>query len=69
MKVVRTDRLSLEQLKRYAAAFDEMSDETGARYSAATFVEWLRLETSTLPRREPRRVARQPPLLASGSSA
>jgi hypothetical protein len=67
VKVVPTDRLSLAQLQRYAAAFDEMSDETGARFAAAAFVEWLRLETTALPRREPHAV-RRPSLLASGSS-
>jgi hypothetical protein len=57
----------LEQLQRYAAAFDEMSDEIGARFAAAAFVEWLRLETSGPRRREPHRAVR-PSLLASGSS-
>jgi hypothetical protein len=50
VKVVPTDRLSLEQLQRYAATFDEISDETGARYPAAAFIDWLRLEMSGPPR-------------------
>jgi len=36
----------LDALQRYAEAFDEVSDETGARYSAAAFVRWLKIEVS-----------------------
>lgn len=40
---VRAGRLGLGQLQRLAAVFDEISDESGARYHAATFVDWVRL--------------------------
>jgi hypothetical protein len=43
----------LDALQRYAEAFDEVSDETGARYSAAAFVRWLKIEVS--PPREAER--------------
>jgi hypothetical protein len=39
-----TGRLGLGQLQRLAAAFDAISDESGARYSAASFAEWVRRE-------------------------
>ncbi len=32
-------------LASYAVAFDEISEADGACYSAAAFVEWIRLET------------------------
>ena len=34
-------------LASYAIAFDEISEADGACYSAAAFVEWLRLETGS----------------------
>ena len=46
----------LTALERYAAAFDEISAEDEARYSAAAFVRWLRLEVAD-PRREVDRAA------------
>ncbi len=36
---------TIDALASYAAAFDEISEADGACYSAAAFVEWLRLET------------------------
>lgn len=36
--------LTLAQLDHMAAAFDRISDETGARYSAAAFAEYVRDE-------------------------
>jgi hypothetical protein len=48
----------LDALQQYADAFDEVSDETGARYSAAAFVRWLKIEVSPpheAERHEPRR--------------
>jgi hypothetical protein len=41
---LRTDTVSLAALRRLAGQFDEISDETGARYSAGAFVDWLRTE-------------------------
>lgn len=38
---------ALDALERYARAFDEISDEQDARYSARSFVRWVRLETTT----------------------
>ena len=35
---------ALDALERYARAFDEISDEQDARYSARSFVRWVRLE-------------------------
>ncbi|HEX9738500.1 MAG TPA: hypothetical protein VGA91_04650 [Candidatus Limnocylindria bacterium] len=46
----------LDALERYAAAFDEVSDESEAHYPAAAFVRWLRLEVAD-PRREVDRAA------------
>ena len=37
---------ALDALERYARAFDEISDEQDARYSARSFVRWVRLETT-----------------------
>ena len=37
---------ALDALERYARAFDAISDEQDARYSARRFVRWLRLETT-----------------------
>ena len=36
---------ALEALERYARAFDEISAEQDAHYSARSFVRWVRLET------------------------
>jgi len=38
-------RATLAALASYARAFDEISEADGASYSAAAFVEWIRLET------------------------
>jgi hypothetical protein len=46
---------ALDALERYARAFDQISDEQDARYSARSFVRWLRLET-TAPRGQQRRI-------------
>ena len=40
---------ALDALERYARTFDEISDEQDARYSARSFVRWVRLE-ATAPR-------------------
>ena len=45
---------ALDALERYARAFDAISDEQDAKYSARSFVRWVRLETS--PRATERRV-------------
>ena len=37
---------ALDALERYARAFDAISDEQDARYSARSFVRWVRLETA-----------------------
>ena len=37
---------ALDALERYARAFDEISRESEAHYSARSFVRWLRLETA-----------------------
>ena len=37
---------ALDALERYARAFDEISREQDAHYSARTFVRWPRLETT-----------------------
>jgi hypothetical protein len=39
--------LTLPRLELYAIAFDEISDETGAHYSAGAFVAWLKAELDT----------------------
>ena len=36
---------ALDALERYARAFDEISREQDAHYSARSFVRWVRLET------------------------
>ena len=36
---------ALDALERYARAFDEISRESDAHYSARSFVRWVRLET------------------------
>ena len=41
---------ALEALERYARAFDEISREQDAHYSARSFVRWVRLEATTPPR-------------------
>jgi hypothetical protein len=37
---------ALDALERYARAFDDISREQDAHYSARSFVRWLRLETT-----------------------
>ena len=37
---------ALDALERYAGAFDEISGEQDAHYSARSFVRWIRMETS-----------------------
>ena len=37
---------ALDAQERYARAFDEISDEQDERYSARSFVRWVRLETT-----------------------
>jgi hypothetical protein len=37
---------ALDALERYARAFDEISGGRDARYSARSFVRWVRLETT-----------------------
>jgi hypothetical protein len=37
---------ALDALERYARAFDAISAEQDARYSARSFVRWVRLETT-----------------------
>jgi hypothetical protein len=60
-----TGRLGLGQLQRLAAAFDAISDESGARYSAASFAEWVRREIDgPASRREARRLDSQVDSLA-----
>ena len=39
---------ALDALERYARAFDAISEEQDARYSARSFVRWVRLETTTV---------------------
>ena len=48
---------ALDALERYARAFDSISDEQDARYSARSFVRWVRLETT--PKDAERRIAGQ----------
>ena len=38
---------ALDALERYARAFDEISRESDAHYSARSFVRWVRLETTS----------------------
>ena len=40
---------ALDALERYARAFDAISDEQDARYSARSFVRWVRLEATAPP--------------------
>ena len=37
---------ALDALERYARAFDAIRDEQDARYSARSFVRWVRLDTA-----------------------
>ena len=37
---------ALDALEGYARAFDQISDEADARYSARSFVRWVRLEAT-----------------------
>ena len=46
---------ALDALERYARAFDEISREQDAHYSARSFVRWVRLET-TAPKDAERRI-------------
>ena len=41
---------ALDAPERYARAFDAISDEQDARYSARSFVRWVRLETTPVAR-------------------
>ena len=43
---------ALDALERYARVFDEISDEQDARYSARSFVRWVRLEATAPPASE-----------------
>ena len=43
---------ALDALERYARVFDDISDEQDARYSARSFVRWVRLEATAPPARE-----------------
>ncbi len=43
----RIGRATLAALASYAIDFDEISAAEGASYSAAAFVEWIRLETGS----------------------
>ena len=45
---------ALDALERYARAFDEISREQDAHYSARSFVRWVRLE-ATAPKDGERR--------------
>ena len=40
---------ALDAMERYARAFDEISREYDAHYSARSFVRWVRLETAQRP--------------------
>jgi hypothetical protein len=51
---------ALDALDRYARAFDAISGEQDARYSARGFVRWVRLETT---------VERRPMEATDGSNA
>lgn len=48
---------ALDALERYARAFDEISREQDAHYSARSFVRWVRLEATARRDKEPRAVA------------
>lgn len=45
---------ALDAVERYARAFDEISRESDARYSARSFVRLVRLQTAAQWDREPR---------------
>lgn len=45
---------ALDAVERYARAFDEISRESDAHYSARSFVRWVRLQTMAWWDREPR---------------
>ena len=49
---------ALDALERYARAFDAISDEQDARYSARSFVRWVRLETAPRAAEQPRDLPR-----------
>lgn len=51
---------TLDALQMYAAEFDEISNETGARYSATAFVRWVKLEATATRDAEPREVGQRP---------
>jgi uncharacterized protein YerC len=42
--LVEAQRLSIPQMRAQARRFDQISEETGAHYSAVAFVEWLERE-------------------------
>jgi hypothetical protein len=44
---------ALDALERYARAFDEISRESDAHYSARSFVRWVQLETTARRDGEP----------------
>ena len=44
---------ALDALERYAGAFDEISRECDAHYSAKSFVRWVRLEMTARRDGEP----------------
>jgi hypothetical protein len=46
LTALRDGTLSVADLEHFARLFDEISDETGARYSASSFVKWLAVECS-----------------------
>ena len=50
------DTPAVDALERYARAFDAISDEQDARYSARSFVRWVRLE-ATAPNAAERRTS------------
>lgn len=39
-----TDALTVDELRQLARLFDAISDETGARYAAVAFVDFVRAE-------------------------
>ena len=54
---------ALDALERYARAFDEISSESDAHYSARSFVRWVRLETTA-----PKYGERRPMVATAGSN-
>ena len=54
---------ALHALERYARAFDAISDEQDARYSARSFVRWVRLE-ATAPKNGERHTASEAALVS-----